>query len=541
MPLPPEKPKMAALYARVSTARQEEEQTIESQISEVSTRIEEGGDILPRENIFTDDGWTGSVLERPGLEAMRDAAQSGKFQVLYVYDRGRLSRNFIHQEVLLEELQRAEIEFVSLHDINARTPEENILQSMQGLFHDYERVKIAERFRRGKQHKVNRGILIQGHALYGYRYNKKTDSGPATYEVDEGQARIVREIYEWVANEEISQREVIRRLYDLGIKPPKGKSDFWTKGPIARMLRDQTYVTGQLYYFKHEAIESKTSLSKYRKVKKNSRKARPKEEWKAYYTTQAIITKELFERVQKKLAYNQKYLHKQTKYDYLLSGLVYCECGNRRVGDGCNSTGHRYYRCIERVLKQPNQEVQCRLSGINAQVLDKTVWQELKVHLADPDLLYQQAKAWLEKQGQQTELNGHKIRQLIAEAAEVKDEEGRYVKAYGEGLIEFEQLVDLKKTTRAKILLIQSEIDKMSNKNQTSEISDVEIQALCQEAQNVLNSFESDNQKAVLHELIDKIIIFGSNRVEVHAHVPLPALKLGYGTQDRHRRATKRR
>jgi site-specific DNA recombinase len=89
---------IAGLYARVSSEKQEQEQTIDSQIDEIASEIERDGNILSSENTFIDDGWSGTMLERPSLDKMRDAAKEGRFQILYVYDRGRLSRVFVHQK-----------------------------------------------------------------------------------------------------------------------------------------------------------------------------------------------------------------------------------------------------------------------------------------------------------------------------------------------------------------------------------------------------------------------------------------------------------
>ena len=166
---------IAAMYARVSTEKQENEQTIKSQIEEIRKRIKEDKHILPKENIFIDDGWTGSILERPGLDAMRDAADAGNFQVFYVYDRGRLSRDFYHQEVIIRsELNPKNIQFVTLHDLAGDNPESKLMQSVQGIFHEYEKIKIAERFRRGKLHKAKHEI-INGQALYGYQIIREED------------------------------------------------------------------------------------------------------------------------------------------------------------------------------------------------------------------------------------------------------------------------------------------------------------------------------------------------------------------------------
>ena len=177
--------KISGLLGRTSTTNQKDEQTIESQVAEVKARIESDGNIIPDENIFIDDGWTGEMLQRPGLDAMRDAVLEGKFEVLYVYDRGRISRIFAYQEIVIEELANRDIKFVTLHDVAAETPEEKVLQAMQGVFAQYERVKIAERFRRGKLYKANKGVLINGQAPYGYTHISKQTDKPANMIINE--------------------------------------------------------------------------------------------------------------------------------------------------------------------------------------------------------------------------------------------------------------------------------------------------------------------------------------------------------------------
>src|SRR3712207_6306730 len=96
--------KRAALYARVSTRRQEEEETITTQLVELRERIATDGHLLVEECVYTEDGWTGELLARPALDRLREDARRGLFQVLYVYDRGRLARKFVYQEIVLEEL-----------------------------------------------------------------------------------------------------------------------------------------------------------------------------------------------------------------------------------------------------------------------------------------------------------------------------------------------------------------------------------------------------------------------------------------------------
>src|SRR6266568_647068 len=160
----------AAYYTRVSTDKQKDEETVKNQISEIETAIIADGNILQEDCKYRDEGWSGAILERPDLDRMRQDAHEKKFDILYVYDRGRLARKFVYQEIVIEELTNLDIIFKSLHDINGESPEENLLGGVMGIFHEYERLKITERFRIGKLNKVRGGKLLGYQAPYGYDY-----------------------------------------------------------------------------------------------------------------------------------------------------------------------------------------------------------------------------------------------------------------------------------------------------------------------------------------------------------------------------------
>lgn len=519
---------IAGLYGRVSTGRQEQEATIESQLEETKARIKADGNILTNENIFIDDGWTGEILQRPQLDAMRDAAQAGNFQVLYVYDRGRLSRVFAYQELVIEELTNLDVKFITLHDVKADTPEEKVLQAMQGVFHEYERVKIVERMRRGKLFKARNGIMINGSALYGYDYFRKTDKEPARYLINEEEARVVRMIFEWVGIEGISMREVIKRLYDKGIPPRKGKSDFWTKGPIVRILDNESYISGTVYYNKSEAVVAKKPIKhiKYKKIKRNSRKWRPREDWIPFKVQPIIEDYALYERVQKVLESNKRYARKNRKYDYMLSGLVYCECGNKRAGDGSSKQGHFYYRCAERIYNFP-LERKCSSQGVNALILDTMTWKELEKILNDPSLLKEHAEEWLRLQAN-NDVDTREKNKLIELVCKIEDEEKRYAKAYGAGTLEFEPFRDLIKETKKKKLIYKKQLDELSQQ-QSQAVINLKLDDLIDEVKRVLKSFDLNNKIAVIKDIIDKVIIQERSGVEVWAHLPLSSIqKLGY-------------
>lgn len=81
-----------SLYARVSSRQQAQENTIESQIAELERRIGSDGHELLDEHRFVDNGYSGSNLERPGLESLRDRVAEGKIDKIYIHSPDRLSR-----------------------------------------------------------------------------------------------------------------------------------------------------------------------------------------------------------------------------------------------------------------------------------------------------------------------------------------------------------------------------------------------------------------------------------------------------------------
>lgn len=530
---------IAALYARVSTARQEDQETIDSQIDEIKGRIEADGNILLEGNIFQDDGWTGEMLQRPGLDAMRDAAQAGSFQVLYVYDRGRLSRVFAYQEIIIEELTDFDVKFITLHDIKAETAEEKVLQAMQGVFHEYERVKIVERMRRGKLFKARNGVLINGHSLYGYDYIKKTDKEAAHYQVNEEQARVVKMVFDWVGNERVSLREVIKRLYDMGIPPRKGKSEFWTKGPLVRLLQCETYTTGSIFYNKSESVVAKNPIKhdKYKKIKRTSRRERPREDWIPFQVPTLLDDIALFERVQKILDHNKRYSTKNRKNDYLLSGLVHCGCGNIRAGDGSNKYGHYYYRCAERIYKLPSEERRCQIPGTNAVILDGLTWKELVKFLKDPDTLKKHVSERLKERQAQTVDVKEKMR--LSEAVnKIDEEEKRYSKAYGAAALSFEQFMDLMKDARKRKLALQAKLAELNLKLGQDELSQITEDDVYREVNATISKIDYSNKAKTVRDIIDKVIIKEGGWVNICGHIPLFTQKLGYEPTSRYRRFT---
>ncbi len=138
----------AAIYAPVSSERQKEEGTIASPTAlllEYAQAHELSG---PTEWVFEDEGYSGAMLARPGLERLRDLVAEGQIEVVLIYAPDRLSRKYAYQVLLTEEFSRHGVETLFLKSAAAETPEERLMLQFQGMIAEYERAQIAERTRR---------------------------------------------------------------------------------------------------------------------------------------------------------------------------------------------------------------------------------------------------------------------------------------------------------------------------------------------------------------------------------------------------------
>src|SRR6202453_477386 len=188
--------RMAAIYSRVSSEQQREENTIASQTASLIEFANQHELEVPKEWVLEDEGYSRATLERPGLERVRDLAAEGQIQVVLAFSPDRLSRKYAYQILLIEEFARHGVETLFVKSPQGNSPEDQLLVQFQGMIAEYERAQILERSRRGKRHRVHTGeVSVMSGAPYDYRYIRKTDEAPAAYSVLDAEARVVQLIY----------------------------------------------------------------------------------------------------------------------------------------------------------------------------------------------------------------------------------------------------------------------------------------------------------------------------------------------------------
>src|SRR5665213_2867605 len=167
--------RVAAIYARVSSERQRQDETIRSQTVGLRELAAERGLLVIEDLVFEDEGFSGATLTRPALERLRDRAVEGSFEVLLCHAPDRLARRYAYQVLLLEELARAGVEVIFARGgEHSGTPEDELLRQFQGMIAEYERAQIRQRTRRGKLYRARTGHQgVMAGAPYGYRFIKK--------------------------------------------------------------------------------------------------------------------------------------------------------------------------------------------------------------------------------------------------------------------------------------------------------------------------------------------------------------------------------
>jgi len=298
---------ITALYAVVSSDRQKEEKTISSQLQELLKLAAQENLQIDEKYIYLDDGESGYYLDRPGFDALRDAARDGLIDMILVHDPDRFSRKYAYQVLLLEEFKRWNVDVWFLKHPQADSPEKQLLVQIQGVIAEYERARIMERTRRGRLYWIRQGRPLCARVPYGYRYIPKGKHNPPSIEVDEENAEVVQKIFELYVHEGLSDREIAVYLKNANVISAKDRLSYWDSSSIRFILMNEAY-TGTWYLNQYKK-EPRPGQMRPRTVK------RPREEW-VPVPVPPLISSELFTRAQE-IREREEFIRVYNHYDIL--------------------------------------------------------------------------------------------------------------------------------------------------------------------------------------------------------------------------------
>lgn len=240
----------AAIYARVSSERQEKEHTIGSQLE--ALRAYAAKNALPIVEEFSDEGYSGARLDRPALDRMRDLAERRGFEVLLTYCTDRLARKFVLQALILDELERFGVKTIFLEGGAVDDPLSKLMHQITGAVAEFERAKITERYRRGKLYRARCGEIVSPDVPFGYVKIPRRDGVPAHAEIQETEAVVVRRIFESYVKENLTVRQIAKQL-TLNRIPTSRNVGQWSWSAVDRMLHEEAYI-GTYYYNRKQCV-----------------------------------------------------------------------------------------------------------------------------------------------------------------------------------------------------------------------------------------------------------------------------------------------
>lgn len=312
-------------YLRLSRedGDKEESDSIGSQRSIIEEKIKQLGDEFELYDFYIDDGYTGLNTDRPSFQRMLEDIETKKVNCIITKDLSRLSRNNFEANYLLEiYFLENNIRYISILD-NVDTYKKNsnndIIQ-FKTLINDWYSKDISRKVKSGVWARKEQGLFVGAKAPYGYM---KDENNKNKLIVNKDEAKIVKRIFQ-MYDSGSTMGQIAKKLQDEKVYCPsyngfeKNKNGIygWNYSTISKILKNEIYL-GNTVYGKVINLSYKSKKVKFV----------PREEWKVVANThKAIISKELFDSVQKKIKLSQK--AKTHKHTWILNGIVECkECG----------------------------------------------------------------------------------------------------------------------------------------------------------------------------------------------------------------------
>jgi len=503
-----------AIYVRVSTEEQREGQTINSQIAELERFARDKAWVIA--GVYKDEGWSGGIMERPELDRLRDDARRAAFQAVLINDVDRLARDVAHLGVIKRDLEKQGVRVIFRKLPSDTSPTNNLMVNILGSFAEFERELITDRTRRGRRHAVEvKKQYLSSHTAYGYRYTPKdrTARNEGRLEVEPSEARMVRQMFEWVDVEGLSAWRVVRRLNERAI--PAQKGGCWGKSSVLRILHNEMYA-GIWHYNKAQGCEPahRKNDKQYRRRTKSSVRMRPREEWIPLELPESLrlVARDRWERVQEQIRRNIAFSPRNEKHFYLLKGLVKCGgCGSSYVGDPCH--GRFYYRCLARCKQQPS---------VAERSLNGAVLGAIEGILLDPSLVLNEIEYL---NGRDMEM-ARDLRRVNAEAEQelrrVQAEEARLLEAYRTEIISPAQLGTELEKLKARRSLAEARRSELETAGSQVPVAQIEkpVQHYCAEAILNLRSLAQNALREFLRTLV-KRIIFEGTQIRIQGHLPI--------------------
>lgn len=467
-----------------------------------------------------DDGFTGSNFERPDFKKMMEDVKEGRTNCIIVKDLSRFGRNYLDAGEYIEKIfPFLGVRFIAVNDnydsLGEKSASDDLVIPFKNLINEAYCRDISVKVRTQLEIKRKSGQYIGAFAVYGYM---KDETDKNRLIVDEYAADIVRDIFAWKLDG-MSPQDIAVRLNQSGILSPmeykkslgmKFATSFkanaqaaWSANSVLRILKNPVYI-GVL-------TQGKETTPSY-KVRK--RIIKPEDEWAVIPDShEPIVRREDFETVQKVLTLDTRRSPDDSNVQ-LFSGMVFCgECGASMVRKTVPSGNKKY---VYYVCSAHKQDKSCSSHGIRDKALEEVVLGTVRQYIRDvidlDDLLSMTDTAPLRT------AEAQKVqRQLDKKRSEHERLQKLLMSLYenlADGIIDRDEYARLKQNYSGRAAECEKQMDALQE-------SLVQIKEHGGEHREWMTRFRKyqnimELERSIAVALIDRILIYKDNRVEVH-------------------------
>ena len=457
------------LYPRVSGHEQEDNYSIPEQIDRMKKYCEARDWMVYK--IYTDSVYSGSNMERPGLQDMIKDCEKGKLDMVLVYKLDRLSRSQKDTLFLIEDVfEKNGVGFTSMtENFDTSTPHGKFIIGILSVFAQLEREKIRERTMSGKEGRAKEGKWHGGSTQpVGYDY---IDDNLVLNEYEAMQLREIADLF----LKGTPLRTIERILSEKGYRHKHGE---WSASAIRRMLANPLYAgmiknRDKLYKGIHEPIFDKKTFDALQDLLKERREQ--------YGTTRPHRT--------------------------LLGGILYCKnCGGRYARQDYN--GVYYYICYSRskkmkkMIKDPN----CKNKNYRMEELESAILNEIKQLVIDPNRIDEV------RENRPVTDSTEKIKSITSEIAKIDTQISKMMDLYALGTIDLDVISDKVSILNNTKASLSKELDSLKVPVSESVMTDEEIRTIAglmkddlpiEDKRSIIQSLiyfiEIDEEKILIH------------------------------------------
>lgn len=508
-------------YCRVSTDKRDQRNSLAAQTRFFEKEFARHPNWIGK-HIFYDEGISGTSLKkRKDFNRMIDAAKAGQYQLIITKDVSRFSRNVENAMSIVVDLQKRGVYIIFLSDeINTQRQEDRELLTAAIKQAEGESLKLSNKVRWGQQESMMEGVVFGRKEMFGYNIVRDEETGKQQFVIIPNEAAIVKQVFHMFANG-MGTYKIAKQLEQEGIPTKRNKGE-WSNTVILRLLRNEKYV-GDLRTGKTYTPDPLDHTKKY------NRGESPQVNIRDHHPDEAIIDRELWDKVQQLLLENTTSDEAKAKHSnrYWVSGKVICgECGERFVSRKKklkNGTQYKAWVCwsaqqrgTRKELTQDNGQtktVGCNSHCVNDRVLQQAMYDIITDYIQPNFSTIQTEVTDIYESRRNTDNTDAKnrIAELTKQVNDKKQIKVNLAIKSASGIIDDSTCQAASLAIDAEIAEMVQEISKLSQFDSSSAEALAAYNRNIEQLSLVVDLKDDEINEAVYSRILDKIEVFNGN------------------------------